>query len=309
MVAAPAVLIGVGAYFLSSTGGAARAGAPGAGAGGTGSHSTGSGALPALAQSVRCSGCPPPPEGPGLLHDIALARAVLEGPGSVPPGWEQAGTAPPARQDVADGKADPTGARDFVRCMGLGAQTADDVMRNADQVLNMGGAPLVARSDASVAPEATMSRWVDMVASRQDASRDWGVYASARFSACAGYIFAPSHGRSAPRGTGGSPAVTRSAPPTSVARTILSLPEGARGVLLRPYISPGGGGFFMGLATVGRVQVSVVLDDTAGAPGAAGGPGGQVLVPASPESSEKLVRDVLTGMVERAVGAGSGPGI
>lgn len=280
-------MLGVGAYFLLR-GPAAVGGGAGAGAG---SRGTRSGTLSALARSVRCSGCPPPPEGPGLVRDVAVARSVLEGTGSVPPGWASVGTPPPARRDVADGKADPAGAGEFVRCMGLGPGAAGDVLRDADQVLNMGGSPLALAATAGGDPQATMSRWVDMVASRQDATRDWEIYASARFGACAGYIFAPRRESSATRGARGSPAGARSAlSATSVTRSFLSLPDGARGVVLRPYpyAARDGAGFLIGLATVGRVQASVVLDGA---------------------GSERLVSEVLAGMVGRAVAVGVRPGL
>lgn len=248
-----------------------------------------------LALSVRCSGCPPPAEGAALGRDVAIARAVLEGSGSVPPGWSVAGPPPPASQDVADGNAEPVGAKSFVACMGLDGAQAADVMHNADQVLNRSGPPLSLDSPGTSGPVATMSRWVDMVASRADAKRDWGIYASLRFPGCAYHLFGSRQARIGKVSRQSGLRAQAGASRAVLTRRFSSLPDRARGLEVELGGARGRASFVVGLATVGRVQASAVVDFAE--PGVAGA-----------ENPYSLVAAVLEGMVERAVAAGVRPG-
>jgi len=227
-----------------------------------------------------------------LIRDVSIARAVLDGRGSVPSGWRVAGEAPLARQDAADGKADPAGTEAFVRCMRLTSAQASDVTRDADQVLNMGGPPLASDGASPQSPAATMTRWVDMVGTLAEARRDWAIYASPRFGECAPDLFFHRAAEDGSRSSGSGVGVTRS---------FLVLPDGARGIEMRLGGGAGDAGFVIGLATIGTVQASAVLDT----PSQAAQPGSAQAV----GNPSRLVSEVLAGMVERAVAAGVHPGI
>jgi hypothetical protein len=209
--------------------------------------------------SYRCSGCPSPPAGRALEQDLSLAERAELSVADLGPGWRKIGNPPEASSDKPLGLESPKAAHLFVKCLRLGEQASADVLRNADQVFNLGSPEF---SDGNGPSSAIVSSWVDIVRSESDAKADWEVYASPSFPGCASFLFnGLLGGDSLSRTVSGSGSRTPPASPSiSVKRIMVNLPNPARGAVLTVFTPRGAR--YLALLVVNRLETTCSLEGT-----------------------------------------------
>ena len=231
-----------------------------------------------MREQFTCGDCPLAEGGSKLARDLVTARRVNMTISDLPSGSRQLGPPPSsASGDKPFGVIDRGAALRFASCMRLSARQEADVMRNADQVLNVGspafglpvtGAGAISGPNTSPGQEVIVSSWVDMTTNSSAAGADWQAYSSQRYAKCApklwsGLLSSFLTGQGAAAGNVGSRGSSRERRSVAVKVYPVAVPDGGHALVIgvqaiasRPKLRMS---LFEGIMIAGRVEASVIL--------------------------------------------------